>query len=82
MAKKKSRGPRGGVKHQPGRGHDRKSQAARKREFARKQRQKREIEDDDLRQRWAVWDRLTEDQKKLLPELEPDEPRPPDDRDD
>ena len=38
VAKKKSRGPRGGVKHQPGRGHDRKSAAERKRRFAEKQR--------------------------------------------
>jgi hypothetical protein len=80
-AEKKARGPRGGVKHQPGRGHDSKSQSERKKQFARRQSRKRQAEDEDLKQRWAVWDRLTEDQRKLLPDLEPAEPRPVDDSD-
>lgn len=32
----KKRGPKGGIKHQPGKGHDRKSAPARKKRFAKK----------------------------------------------
>jgi hypothetical protein len=78
VAKKKAQGPRGGVKHQPGRGHDRKSAIERKRRFAEKQRQKRAAGRDELRKLWEQWDKLTDEQKKLLPELEPPDPRPPD----
>jgi hypothetical protein len=78
MGKKKATGPRGGVKHQPGRGHDRKSAAQRKERFAKKQRRKREAEEDDLRKRWEDWDKLDDEAKRLLPDLKPTEPRPDD----
>jgi hypothetical protein len=79
MAKKKAKGPKVGVKHQPGRGHDRKSAPQRKERFAKKQRRKRQAEDDDLRKRWEDWDKLSDDAKRLLPDLKPTEPRPADD---
>lgn len=76
---KKTRGPKGGVGHQPGRGHDRKSALRRKKLFAEKQRRKRLDYDKELRKRWDDWDKLGDDARKLLPELEPKEPRPSDD---
>jgi hypothetical protein len=79
MGKKKARGPRGGSRHQPGCGHDRKSAPRKKERFARTQKQKRQRADEDLRARWQEWDKLTDEQKALLPDLKPTEPRPPDD---
>ena len=76
MAKEKPKGPKGGVKHQPGRGHDRKSEPLRKKLFAEKQRKKRQTGGEDLRKRWEEWDTLIDDAKKLLPDLQPSEPRP------
>jgi hypothetical protein len=40
-------GPRGGRKHQPGRGHDRKSSASKKKRFAEKAARKRNIEEEE-----------------------------------
>ena len=75
MAKKKARGPLGGIKHQPGRGHDRKSGLQRQRRFARKAIRLRQQEEEEIRKQWEVWDKLTEEQKKLLPKLRPKAPR-------
>jgi hypothetical protein len=80
MAKKKARGPRGGVKHQPVRGHDRRSAAQRKKEFARKALRLREQERQAIEQQWAIWDKLNEEQRRLLPDLRPRGPRPTHDR--
>ncbi len=80
MSKKKARGPRGGVKHQPGRGHDRKSAPRRKKEFARKARRSREEEQQEIERQWAIWDKLDEEQRKLLHDLRPRGPRPTHDR--
>jgi hypothetical protein len=75
----KKRGPKGGIKHQPGRGHDRKSGRAKKKRFSRRAAKKRQQEDEDARKAWAEWDRLTEDVKRLLgPAGEPTVPRPSD----
>jgi hypothetical protein len=76
MAKKKVRGPRGGVKHTPGRGHDRKSGIAKTRRYMKKAQKKREEEEELLRKRWEEWDKLNDDQKRLRPELMPSQPRP------
>jgi hypothetical protein len=78
MAKKKARGPRGGAKHQPGRGHDRKSAPERKKRFAEKARRKRQDQEELAKKQWELWDRLTDDQKRLRPDLEPQFPRPHD----
>jgi hypothetical protein len=82
MTKKKSggkkRGPKGGIKHQPGQGHDPKSGAARKRRFARKVAKKRKETEEAARKQWEIWDALTEDQRKLLPNQKPSLPRPHD----
>jgi hypothetical protein len=76
MAKKKARGPRGGVKHQTGRGHDDKSAAQRKKKFAQKALRLRQKAQEEIEQQWAIWDKLTEEQRRLLPELRPRGPRP------
>jgi hypothetical protein len=78
MGKKKPKGPRGGVRHQPGRGHDRKSAPGHKARFRAKQRRRRAAHDEELRKRWEEWDKLTKGQKQFLPDLKPTEPRPPD----
>ena len=43
----KKKGPRGGIKHQPGRGHDRKSAAQKKKRFAKKAAHKRRQEQEE-----------------------------------
>jgi hypothetical protein len=82
MSKKKAgekrRGPKGGIKHQPGRGHDPKSGPARRERFARKAAKKRAEKEGEARKQWEEWNQLTDEQKKLLPELEPKVPRPDD----
>ncbi len=80
MAKKKARGPGGGVKHQPGRGHDRKSAPQKTKRFARKARRLREEEEQGIERQWAIWDKLDEEQRKLRPDLYPQGPRPTHDR--
>lgn len=78
--KEKKRGPKGGVKHQPGRGHQRKSGPARKKRFARKALRKRRVREEATRKQWEEWDALPEDVKKLLgPAAAPRVPRPRDD---
>ena len=84
MAKKangKEQGPKGGVKHRPGRGHDRKSARRKKQRFARKAAQKR-IESELLAaQQWSEWDNLSSDVKRLLGRAgEPKLPRPGNDQ--
>jgi hypothetical protein len=59
-------GPKGGRKHQPGRGHDRKSISAKKKRFARKAARKRQTEEEDARKQWKEWDELPDESKKLL----------------
>jgi hypothetical protein len=71
-------GPKGGRKHTPGRDHTRKSGAAKKRRFAKKKQRQREDEQEQCRDQWEIWDSLSEDAKKLRPDLYPDCPRPTD----
>jgi hypothetical protein len=73
------RGPKGGKKHQPGRGHDRKSSGAKKKRFARKVAKKHREQDEDANKAWEEWDGLLDDVKRLLgPAGEPKMPRPGD----
>ncbi len=77
----KPRGPEGGIKHQPGRGHDRKSAPAKKKRFARKAARKRAEQETEAREAWAEWDRLPDEVKRLLgPAGQPKMPRPSDDQ--
>jgi hypothetical protein len=77
----KKKGPKGGAKHQPGKGHDRKSAPARKKRFARKAARKRQAEEEAAREEWQKWDSLPDEVKKLLgPAGQPKMPRPEDDK--
>jgi hypothetical protein len=77
--REKKRGPKGGIKHQPGRGHDTKSGAQRKKRFARKAAKKRKAKEEEARKAWEEWDRLPDEAKKLLgPAGQPKVPRPKD----
>ena len=80
MGKKKKTGPRGGVKHQPGRGHQRKSGPVRKRSFQQKTLKKLQEAKEKNRKQWEVWDTLTDEQRKLLPDRCPERPREFDDQ--
>ncbi len=74
-----TRGPRGGRKHQPGRGHDRKSVPAKKKRFAEKAARKRKVLEEDAKKLWREWDELPDEVKKLLgPAREPRVRRPND----
>ncbi len=76
---RKKRGPKGGIKHTPGRGHARKSGPAKKKRFQRKAARRRHTAAADLVSQWAEWDALPPEVQKLLPEKKPTLPRPADD---
>jgi hypothetical protein len=77
----KKRGPKGGMKHQPGRGLDRKSIRAKKKRFVRKADRKRQQEEDAAMRAWEDWDCLSEDVKRLLGSAgQPKMPRPSDEQ--
>jgi hypothetical protein len=61
----KPKGPKGGVKHQPGRGHDRKSGPPRKRRIARRAARKRKQLEEEARKQWEEWDRIPEEPKTV-----------------
>lgn len=75
----KKRGPRGGIKHKPGRGHDRKSGPAKTRRKMRKAARIRQEKLEEARRQWTVYDKLKEEVRKMCPELKPTMPRPEDD---
>jgi hypothetical protein len=73
----KKKGPKGGAKHTPGRGHDTSSNPSKKKRFrmkaAKRQREKQEL----ARKLWQEWDEMSTDLRKLLgPNGEPKLPRP------
>jgi hypothetical protein len=72
------KGPKGGRKHTPGRDHNSKSGAAKKRRFAKKKIRQLQFDQTKCREQWEIWDSLSEDARKLRPELSPDCPRPTD----
>jgi hypothetical protein len=81
MGKKgdKKRGAKGGIKHQPGKEHDRKSAPAKKKRFAKKAARKRQQAEEESKKQWEQWDALSDEQKRLLgPQAAPKVPRPTD----
>lgn len=82
MAKKRkkplNRGPKGGEKHTPGRGHDRKSRTRKDKKRVKKARQRREELEAEARRQWQVWKPLSDFEKKMRPELKPTLPEPDD----
>jgi hypothetical protein len=75
----KKRGPKGGVKHTPGRGHDSKSGPSKKKRFGRYAANRRKQREEEARKQWQKYDQLPEDAKKLLgSKAKPKLPRPRD----
>jgi hypothetical protein len=72
------RGPKGGRKHKPGRGHRRRSEGSQRKAFQKKARRKRELEKEEKRMRQEQWDRLSPEVQKFLPNLKPKGPSPND----
>jgi hypothetical protein len=73
----KKKGPKGGVKHTPGRGHDRRSAPFKKKHFRRTAERIRREKEELARQLWKEWDEMSPEQRKLLgPKGEPKLPRP------
>lgn len=72
----KKRGPKGGIKHQPGKGHDRKSSAGKKKRFVKKAAKKRQQQNEDAKRAWIEWDQMPEDVKNFF--TPPAIPRPKD----
>lgn len=80
MSKKKGgdkkRGPKGGIKHQPGRGHDSKSGPIKKRRLIKRAKKIRQWKREEALRQWALWDGLSDEQKKFRWDLKPEMPRP------
>jgi hypothetical protein len=75
----KKRGPKGGVKHTPGRGHTTKSSRAKKKRFGKHAAKRRKEREQEARKQWQEYDALTDEAKKLLgPKGKPKLPRPKD----
>jgi hypothetical protein len=75
----KEKGPRGGVKHTPGRGHDVSSGPPKKRRFRKKAEKRRKEKEELARKVWKEWDEMSPEQRRLLgPKGEPKLPRPKD----
>jgi hypothetical protein len=72
------RGPKGGRKHTPGRGHDRKSKRQKDKAFRKRAARKREQRRREAEEQWRVWDSLPDDVKPFRHELYPKYPRPGD----
>lgn len=71
-----NRGPKGGRKHQPGRGHDKKSVKAKKDKYRKNAIEKRRQDEAELRRRWQEWDSLPPFVQRQRPELKPDKTLP------
>jgi len=74
----KKRGPKGGVKHQPGRGHDTKSGPRKKKRFQERAAKKRAEAQKSLATQWDEWDAMPPEAQQLRPEKKPKLPRPTD----
>jgi hypothetical protein len=75
--KPKKRGPRGGIYHTPGRGHDSKSSRAKKQRYRKRTAERRKDKEETARRLWKAWDDLPPEQRKLLgPKGQPKLPRP------
>jgi hypothetical protein len=74
---KKERGPKGGIKHTPGRGHDTKSGKSKKKRFRKKAAKLRQQKEEAARKLWKEWDEMTPERRQLLgPKGKPKLPRP------
>ncbi len=72
-------GPKGGVKHTPGRAHDASSGPAKKKRFRKKAQRVRKEQAELARILWQEWDEMSPELRRLLgPKGEPKVPRPKD----
>jgi hypothetical protein len=78
IAGEKKRGPKGGMRHTPGRGHTRQSGPPKKRRFRRKAAKRRQAEQEERRRQWEEWDALSPEVQKLRPDKKPKLARPTD----
>ena len=62
--------PKGGVKHQPGRGHDTKSGPRKKKRFQERAAKKRAEAQKSLATQWDEWDAMPPEAQQLRPVLE------------
>jgi hypothetical protein len=62
----KKRGPRGGIKHTPGRGHATKSELAKKKRTGKRLKEKHRKRREDERRRMEAFERLSSGLKRLL----------------
>jgi hypothetical protein len=60
------RGPKGGRKHEPGRGHRRKSEKRQKERIAKRLHKKHQKKKDKARQQKEAWENLPDELKNLL----------------
>jgi hypothetical protein len=73
----KKKGPKGGVKHTPGRGHDTSSSPSKKQRFRKRAEKVRKQREELARKFWKEWDEMSLELRKLLgPKGEPKLPRP------
>jgi hypothetical protein len=71
------RGPKGGIKHTPGRGHAPKSDASKKERFMKTAAIKRAKKRDKARDEWEKYEQLSDEQRRLLgPRARPKIQRP------
>ena len=74
---RKKKGPKGGVKHTPGRGHGTKSGPSKKKRFRKKAARMQKAKEELARKLWKEWDEMSPELRKLLgPKGEPKLPRP------
>jgi hypothetical protein len=76
--KEPKRGPKGGIKHTPGKGHDTKSGREKKKRFRRRAAKKRMGKEENLKRQWDEWETLPPEVQKLRPDKKPKLPRPKD----
>jgi hypothetical protein len=72
----RKRGPKGGMKHTPGRGHSRRSASKKKKRFQKRAASKRREEQAEARMQWERWESLPREAQRLLRDLKPLLPRP------
>lgn len=73
----KKRGPKGGIKHTPGRGHATESSPSKKNRFRKNAAKKRRDKEEAARKLWKEWEDMSPERRKLLgPKGQPKLPRP------
>ncbi len=72
--REKKRGPKGGIKHRPGRGHTRKSEESQKEKIGKRLKKRHKERADEAKARWAEYDKLPPYLQRILGE--PPMPRP------